>query len=504
MERLNLDRVYVLNPAYHLRHDIHRVVLFSRGGTDNLCSRNWCTFIHPLQAALLSFFTHDRKMGETIGLLCDFFCRTEEEVKRWVTELVDNPEPVCSRSGQEKIYLPKRILVDWEENGGNAEFTCMDAGQFLWKRLDLKTRRLYTGPLIVTLMLNNRCLTRCRYCYADTTTDAGKGLGVTRWLELIREAARMEVAQVNLMGGEVFLYKEWPVLLKELVRLDVAPDFLSTKIPPDKELVARLKECGYKGVLQLSLDACDDSTLHRMVGTGPGYAGRMMEGLRLLDKSGLKYQVATVLTTDNCHMEILEEMFRQLAVLKNLHDWRIVPVSNSITKEYREFARLKPTGEQLANVFERMEELTRGYGGFPVILGREMLERQFRQTDGGSCRFKGSECSALTTHLFVLPDGKVTICEQLYWNPRFIIGDAGTATLKEIWDSPRARELYGLSRKEISPQSRCGRCELFECCFGYHNRCWSNVIKAYGEDCWDYPDPRCRYAPEMKNRLGYD
>ena len=31
-----------------------------------------------------------------------------------------------------------------------------------------------------------------------------------------------------------------------------------------------------------------------------------------------------------------------------------------------------------------------------------------------------------------------------------------------------------------------------------------DIIKAYGKDCWDFPDPRCCFAPAMKNKLSYD
>ena len=48
-----MNKVYVLNPHYHLRHDIHRVALFSSTGTDTDCSRNWHTFIHPLQRSVI-------------------------------------------------------------------------------------------------------------------------------------------------------------------------------------------------------------------------------------------------------------------------------------------------------------------------------------------------------------------------------------------------------------------------------------------------------------------
>ena len=39
--------------------------------------------------------------------------------------------------------------------------------------------------------------------------------------------------------------------------------------------------------------------------------------------------------------------------------------------------------------------------------------------------------------------------------------------------------------------------------YGNMNRCWAEVVKAYGDEHWDYPDPRCKLAPEMKTNLIY-
>lgn len=501
---INPDKVYILNPYYHLRHDIHRVVLFSKGGTDHDCSRNWHTFIHPLQAALLSFFTYNRTMSETLSLLCDFFCKDQVLMEKWVSEFINNPHPVYTSSQQGKIYFPKRILIEVGEACENLHFAQLDAGHFIWKKLDLTTRRLYTGPLMLTLMLTNRCATRCKYCYADTTTIVNNPLPTERILDLINEAARMQVQQVNLMGGEIFLHKDWQQILKELVRLDIAPGYISTKIPITKERIAALIDTGYQGIVQVSLDACDAEVLQTSLGVHADYIKNMLAGLRLLDESGLNYQISSVLTTYNCDVNILGRMLHELSTLKHICDWRIVPVNNSITKGYKASARLKPTQEQLTDVFKKMRLLLKKKIGFPVILGEDVVHKQFKQAEGGSCNFSGSECSALTTHLFVLPDGKVTICEQLYWNPHFIIGDVTQSGLKEVWDSDRALQLYSLSRNDISSHSYCRECTLFESCFSYRNRCWSDIIKAYGADCWDYPDPRCMYAPEMKNRLDYE
>ena len=61
-----------------------------------------------------------------------------------------------------------------------------------------------------------------------------------------------------------------------------------------------------------------------------------------------------------------------------------------------------------------------------------------------------------------------------------------------------------MQREDLESDTVCRDCTLFETCFSYNNRCWIDINKAYGTDCWDYPDPRCQIAPPMKNNLDYD
>lgn len=51
--------------------------------------------------------------------------------------------------------------------------------------------------------------------------------------------------------------------------------------------------------------------------------------------------------------------------------------------------------------------------------------------------------------------------------------------------------------------SPCSTCEIFDSCFSNLNRCWAEILKAYGDENWDYPDPRCAKAPKMKNNLQF-
>ena len=497
------DKVFILNPHYHLKHDIHRVILFSRGKDDENCSYQWHTFIHPLQAAMLSFFTYNRPYRETITLLCDFFCRSREDMERWVSKFIENPSPVYTHSAEGKIHFPKRVLIDasrWKEAFHYRE---LDIHSFACKTIDLTTRRLFSRPSLVTFMLTNRCVTHCLYCYADTTTPVIHPLPTSRILSLIEEAERLQVQQIGLMGGEIFLHPDWQQILYELVKRDIAPDVISTKMPMTSKLINQLEATGYQGILQVSLDSCNERIAQETLGVKEGYVSQMLEGIRLLDESTLNYQIASVLTTYNCDITTLSEMYIQIANLKRIRDWRIVPVHNSITKEFHSFAKLKPSKGKIIDVNERLREIIKK-PSFPIIIGVSALEIHYNQATDGSCSFKGKKCSALNTHLFILPDGKATICEQLYWNPHFIVGDVSTSGIQEVWLSDRAKKLYNMQRDDLQSDTVCRDCALFESCFSYHNRCWTDIIKAYGRDCWDYPDPRCQFAPPMKNKLDYE
>ncbi|MCD7901333.1 MAG: radical SAM protein [Bacteroides sp.] len=424
-------------------------------------------------------------------------------MKRIVSSYIKNPAPVFTMWKNHKIYFPKNILIDATTVTPFYIFRELMPESFLCQKLDLVSKRFYSGPLLLTMMLTNRCLTHCKYCYADTSTKVETNLSTSRILELIQEAAELQVQQVNLIGGEVFLHKDWDLILKELIKYNIAPEYISTKLPLTNELLIKLQETGYQGLLQVSLDVYNKEILKELLGVKKSYASEILKGILLLDQSAINYQISSVLTTYNCNRRVLTELFNFLSDLEYLQDWRIIPVNNSITIDYKEFSKLKPAKSEIESVFEYMEEFILPVSKFPIILGREAIDRKFYSDHGGSSHFRGASCSALNTHMFILPDGQVTICEQLYWNPRFIIGDVKVTSLKDVWNSSKSLALRNLSQQDVQKESACHSCSLFEECFRSQNRCWSNIIKSYGDSCWDFPDPRCCFAPKMKNDLGY-
>ncbi|GHU70155.1 hypothetical protein FACS189413_10120 [Bacteroidia bacterium] len=108
-----------------------------------------------------------------------------------------------------------------------------------------------------------------------------------------------------------------------------------------------------------------------------------------------------------------------------------------------------------------------------------------------------SLCTANVEGLVILPDGKVTICEELYWNENFLLGDLTTSSILEVWSSDKAKSLWNLNQKNFPKESACSSCQDFDNCRKGKGVCWKMVVKGYDWENYLYPDPRCPRAPEL-------
>jgi radical SAM protein with 4Fe4S-binding SPASM domain len=91
--------------------------------------------------------------------------------------------------------------------------------------------------------------------------------------------------------------------------------------------------------------------------------------------------------------------------------------------------------------------------------------------------------------------------EQEYLTAAFIIGDVSQQSIEEVWNSTRALKLANLTQDDFRDKSICRSCTLFDECISYNNRCVLDIVKAYGIENIDYPDPRCAKAPKFVNEL---
>ncbi|GHT53608.1 hypothetical protein FACS189451_10750 [Bacteroidia bacterium] len=449
--------------------------------------------IHPVYAMIFSFLSKPVMFSDLTKELSYFLGLPEEEVEILIKPFINNNEIVVTKYGGAANYFPRNIIVEEEKLFGNAVHYMPQ--QFAYKEIDLNQERFYVAPGSILFMVNNHCFTDCVYCYANKSVKATP-LPFEKIKDIILQAKKLEIPVFTIVGGEIFLYKRWKELLDFLVDNDLKESLISTKVPLTEREIIAFKSYGIP--LQISLDSIQSDILQQVLNVKSDYAGKMIQTITNLDNYGVEFQVATVLTTYNETIDNLNRLHDFLGKFKNLRRWEIRIGFKSLYSR-GDFDRMKLSKNSINTINQWVENIKKTTS-VNILWSTGEGEKYFK-TEGGSRKFAGSRCSANYSNMVILPDGKVTICEQLYWNPRFIIGDVSKQSIEEVWNSPRSLELAFPKREHFRDESVCKKCGIFDECLSFPNKCYADVLKGYGDKNWDYPDPRCAKAPLFMNEL---
>lgn len=180
---------------------------------------------------------------------------------------------------------------------------------------------------------------------------------------------------------------------------------------------------------------------------------------------------------------------------KNLKGIKIVPAAYSMYNPIENFNDIKASTLDINYIKQYVDSLNSEKSfDFDIIFDEPECQYMYTSEYKAERFPKRAYCTANQRAFNILPDGKVTICEELYWNPYFIIGDLSVDTIESVWNSERALELYNLSQDSVDKNSKCTSCQLFNDCRHNNRVCWKLVVAAYGQDKCDFPDPRCPLA----------
>ena len=70
---IDINNIYILNPDYHFKNDIDRVVMYSNKQVKYNASIEWIGYIHPFQAMILSLFTDNKTLTTHIDEIAKHF-----------------------------------------------------------------------------------------------------------------------------------------------------------------------------------------------------------------------------------------------------------------------------------------------------------------------------------------------------------------------------------------------------------------------------------------------
>lgn len=494
------NQIWILNPDYVFKNDKDRICMFAKRDLSFDSSPAWIGYIHPHQAMILSVFTTLRPVDETICALSRKLKVSTTKIHDLIKDFMGNSTPIYTTWQGVNIGFPKNVLIHPRdtETPPDYDFSIED---LKCSSVNLIPDRNHRAPHSALWMLTSKCVTKCKYCYADRNTSYTP-LSTQRILEIIDEFASLKMGYVDIIGGEIFLRKNWDLILTKLVDNNMSPTYISTKLPVSESLIDRLNKTGFNKTVQISLDSLDDATLQKTIGTTPGYVDSIKKGISLLEKYGYPIQIDTILTSENSTIDEIKALYQYIKGIRNLTMWEIrVPEYSLYTPDT--FSEIKATRDQLRSIQDFVKNSIQPDAKIQIVFSAEALDAKFRNAGPKKDCSHGGSCGILQNRLFILPDGKVSVCEQMYWHKDFIIGDLKSSSIQDIWNSERALQLFNVSKSLFREDSPCMKCSHFDDGNAKKRRCVVKVIKAYGADNWDYPDPRCKFAPKFNNDLIY-
>jgi radical SAM protein with 4Fe4S-binding SPASM domain len=481
------------------------VVLFYKHGDPPIREDigNVLEFQHPLFAVLLSLFNGEKPFYQVIDEFAYISGMTRESVLPLASQLVENKNEIKIDFNGQPFFFPKNTLIPLTEKNKNDVFH-YDPTDFLIpdRQLDFTSRRFYS-PMDASFILNNICVTHCVYCFTDQRRPESCRIPFERMKELIREARDIGMRAINLSGGEVFTYKYWRELLKELVDKGFSP-FIPTKYPLNRRKIEELKDIGINRI-QLSIDTVKKDEMRKLLRVHEDYHGLILKTLEELDKHGFEIQVNGQITSIN--QDSMKEYFDYLLKFENVRMIRVRPTGYSMYPKGPDYREIRPQKKKLDHIKELVHKQREKHGERVRLIYYTPKDKDDFQSSAAEKqkRFRHRAlCSGNFFAFNVLPDGRVTICEELYAPPQLIIGNLMTQSIREVWNSERALSLYRLTRDAVSEQSACKTCADFDHCHQVKSICWKMVVYAYGEEKWDFPDPRCPHAPGEMNPFWLD
>ena len=488
------NSIYVLNPGYRLRQDGSRVVLASFDNKSLNAVDDWLSFIHPLQAQMLSFFSVPRPLHESIGACAKYMRLDIDSMTRIITPFLDNKEPIgISLKQGGNAYFPEHVITT--SNGTEAvnapayavtDFVINDP-------VDLETYRL-AYPININMELTMKCYVNCIYCYANRNLQDKSVLSTGRILDFIEECEKQRVFNLDINGGEVLLHPDIESILEKLVKCGYRP-LISTKKPIDKKMLSYLKSIGIDS-FQISIDSANNNILTSLIKAPKGYIDKISETLHNAAHYGMQIDVNSVICSYNSSIDDLEQLLKFLSLHKAVRRVRLSPAGYSLYKG--NYAEIAPKLDDLHRLENYIIENSSKYPFIINVSGYD--EKCMFEPENKIKSFpKRAICTGNVRNAVILPNGDVTICEELYDHPAFVIGNIKKQSLKEIWNSEKALALYEFSLKQNN--SVCHECEDKHLCRKKKGVCWKSVLMAYGADKWDFPDPRCPKAPYPYNQF---
>ena len=327
------------------------------------------------------------------------------------------------------------------------------------------------------------CCFSCRYCGSGGGRARDGELSTAECLSVADQLADLGCWRVSLIGGEVFMRKDWRKIVARLVRHDIRVNIITNGFLFKEEILADLKALQIESV-SVSLDGPEE--VHDRYRQEGSY-DRAIRAVRALGDAGIPVSVISTLNRENAaHLSELYEMLRTTRIFA----WQLQACSPMGNAAAGGVDIAFDPREVIQFVAEHMREAPFAMGVADNIGYFTPEEGSIRGNMSGKAYFGG--CRAGISAIGIDSVGNVRGCESMY-DPRFNEGNLRERSLREIWEDPDG---FAYNRKftEGMLTGRCAGCEYGAYCAG---GCRSYNYFVHGKL---YEAPRCAKSQHLRGR----
>lgn len=335
-----------------------------------------------------------------------------------------------------------------------------------------------SAPLEVHFSITNRCSAGCSHCYTGATSNASGELSYEKICKTIDKLAEMGVFHIALGGGEALEREDLFDVAAYARSKGIVPNLTTSGYLITKENIDRFSVFGQVNV---SIDTVNESgDLLRK-----GAIKRRFEALELLQKSGVRCGINTVVTRDT--LEDLPELIKTVKRLKirEIELLRLKPAGRAADQLYYD-NRL--TDEQNRQFLPLLKKLFKKYrvhlkidcSFVPMVVWHNPNKKLLEQLS-----LYGCEAGAVL--LGISPKGEVSGCSFLSANESI---ENFPESLK---NSEHLNECRNWTNSAPEP---CVNCEYLKLCRG-----GCRAVSLYTDNNFSAPDPECPRVIEYQKGL---
>lgn len=474
----------VLNNIYSLRNEVNCSFIVRKNLYVDANMSNYRS-IYPIPPFLGYIFSNIGKRRfflslSHMGKELDISIRA---LQHFIFQVIEGPSKSLFFQGEE-IVFPENLLVHSNQEDTTLYHTTMGFSPMnMYKHCRPQT------PLMVNYMVTEKCNTNCIYCYAKR--DVKIEMSTIEIIKVINDLSTSGVINLTITGGDIFAREDWYEIISASQKAGFSY-LISTKTILEKEVVVKLKNLGIPQI-QFSLDAISVDILREMISVDSNYAEKLKIMFELCTQYGINISLRTVLCKQNTTIEEIKKLCCFVESNPCIVCWTITPAFYSENK--KDYNRYSVDNDNLVKVFSylrkrkiRIRPLFNKLSTDGYKLQRVSSVEKFVETN--------QTCYANTYSMSILPSGECTICEMLYYNQFFVLGNIKEHKLKDIWNSEKAINLFLPIRKNITQESACSTCLVFDKCKRQLAKkiCYVDVMKVHKK--LDFPDPRCPQSPK--------